>query len=314
MKRKVIQVAESTQLVSLPRKWTLKHKLKKGDEVEVVEEPDRIVIFPDKPPAEQERVTVDIRGLGRARYTLLAALYKSGYDEFKVLFSNADELRSVQQIVQENCLGFEIVEQTKDSVVARKVSEPIPDEFDPVLRRTLVFLQNVATGSFDAIVANDRDALKTVITVDSSINKFTYFCRRVLNKHGRGPYNKTSPLYYLVEVIEDIADHYKAICRLRLASNSKKLSSRSQDLYQEVNNLMIKFISLYYKFDWAKLNELHALNTKINNEMMQTLDKIPKGELPLVFRLLSIVEGLGTLDGPAVLICYDPKASIATWK
>ena len=44
MKRKVIQIAESTQLVSLPRKWALKYGVKKGDEVDVLEEGNKIVV------------------------------------------------------------------------------------------------------------------------------------------------------------------------------------------------------------------------------------------------------------------------------
>ena len=35
MKRKVIQIAESTQLVSLPRKWALANNIRRGDELEV---------------------------------------------------------------------------------------------------------------------------------------------------------------------------------------------------------------------------------------------------------------------------------------
>ena len=33
MKRKVIQIANSTQLISLPRKWSQKYGVKKGDEI-----------------------------------------------------------------------------------------------------------------------------------------------------------------------------------------------------------------------------------------------------------------------------------------
>ena len=32
VQRKVIQIAESTQLISLPRKWAVKHNIKKGDD------------------------------------------------------------------------------------------------------------------------------------------------------------------------------------------------------------------------------------------------------------------------------------------
>ena len=42
MKRKVIQIADSTQLISLPRKWSLAHGIKKGDELEIT---DDVLLF-----------------------------------------------------------------------------------------------------------------------------------------------------------------------------------------------------------------------------------------------------------------------------
>ena len=44
MKRKVIQIADSTQLVSLPRKWTIKNGIKKGDELEIVEKGPKLIV------------------------------------------------------------------------------------------------------------------------------------------------------------------------------------------------------------------------------------------------------------------------------
>ena len=44
MKRKVIQIADSTQLISLPRKWSLAHGIKKGDELEITEKGRQLTV------------------------------------------------------------------------------------------------------------------------------------------------------------------------------------------------------------------------------------------------------------------------------
>ena len=44
MKRKVIQIAGSTQLVSLPRKWAKEHNVRKGDEVDVQENGNTVIV------------------------------------------------------------------------------------------------------------------------------------------------------------------------------------------------------------------------------------------------------------------------------
>ena len=48
MKRKVIQIANSTQLISLPRKWSLQFGIKKGDELEVEEKGSQIIVSTEK--------------------------------------------------------------------------------------------------------------------------------------------------------------------------------------------------------------------------------------------------------------------------
>jgi len=48
MKRKIIQLAGKTMVVSLPAEWIRKFKVNKGDEVELKEEGKRIIINTDK--------------------------------------------------------------------------------------------------------------------------------------------------------------------------------------------------------------------------------------------------------------------------
>ena len=47
IKRRVIQIANSTQLISLPRKWTIQHNIKKGDELDVQEDGSKIILSTD---------------------------------------------------------------------------------------------------------------------------------------------------------------------------------------------------------------------------------------------------------------------------
>ena len=98
MKRKIIQIAESTQLVSLPRKWALRHGLKKGDEVEVIEEGDEVIIQTGK-EAKQEAVTIDLTKSGRLAERFLITAYRSGYDEVRILYKDPDILQRLQKTV-----------------------------------------------------------------------------------------------------------------------------------------------------------------------------------------------------------------------
>lgn len=313
MRRKVIQIAESTQLISLPRKWCIANNIKKGDELEISEEQDRLGISTTTGPKKQERVTVSIAGLGQASRALVSSLYKGGYDEFKVIFDSAEELRGVQDIVKDSCSNFEIVEQGKNYVVAKRISESIPEEFDSVLRRTFMFLKNMVEESYTAVEAGDANLLNTVIAMDSSINRFTYFCRRVLNKHGRGPYRVTSPLYLIVDELEEIADRYKYICRARLNIN-QKITPSLLGVFENVNKMVDLLTTLFYKFNWQTLNEIFSIKKSIDALVPALIQKIHKNEFPILLNLLVIADKIYELDGPLVLSRFDPTSSNAALK
>ena len=60
MKRKIIQLAGKTHVVSLPSKYVKKYGLKKGDEVDVEERGAQIVLSHGRETAI-EKVTIDLR-------------------------------------------------------------------------------------------------------------------------------------------------------------------------------------------------------------------------------------------------------------
>jgi bifunctional DNA-binding transcriptional regulator/antitoxin component of YhaV-PrlF toxin-antitoxin module len=75
MKRKVIQIAQSTQLISLPRKWAKKFGIKKGDELEVEEKGSSVTVSTSK-DIEAEKVTIKFDETKKFLKRPLSTLYK----------------------------------------------------------------------------------------------------------------------------------------------------------------------------------------------------------------------------------------------
>ncbi len=87
MKRRVIQIANSTQLISLPRKWTLQFGIKKGDELEVEEKGNKIEVSTEK-SRDIEKVVLDVSDLDRSSLIYyLRAAYRRGFDMVEVRFN-----------------------------------------------------------------------------------------------------------------------------------------------------------------------------------------------------------------------------------
>jgi len=304
MKRKVIQIAGSTQLVSLPREWALAQGIKKGEELDVEVQGDKIIVHSSsqkEPP--MERAEFDISGLSTIAKMILGALYKGGYDEIRLNFSSPEELHSVQDVIRNCCVGFEVVDQGKNFIVTRKISDAIYKEFDSVLRRMFLFLKTIATESLDAAKNRDVNGLQSIVGMDTNLNKSSSFCRRVLNKRGHSVFKKTAPIYFIADQLEEIGDDYKEICRA-IISNPIKLGDALLDLYQTINAFFDKFTELFYKFSYEKLREFMGAASIVNSKLKDLTLTAPKKDREVFMLLNSIAKKIEGMDGAAILVNF----------
>ncbi len=254
MKRKVIQIAGSTQLVSLPRAWALAHGIKKGDELEVDPQGNKVIISADKSASAFKTTEIDVTPVVPVLQRVLHALYKKGYDEVIVKYSAPETLQTVQHMLHNEIIGYEIVEQKADSCIIRAVAGGVDKEFDPILRRTFLLLKSMLEGIVEAIDKGDASRIPTLRAMESSNNKYTGFCRRLINKGGYGDYSKTALTYTLVEELEKIADECKYLCDYLSSSknNIKKVNKKIKILYKDLFELFNGCYELYYTPDIKK--------------------------------------------------------------
>lgn len=285
MKRKVIQIANSTQLISLPRKWAQKFGIKKGDELEIEEDGGRIVISTQ---AIDKVETIDLNAVGlehKLIKRLIAALYKGGFDEFRIHYSASEELQSIQAVAKDTCLGFEIVEQTKDKVVIRKVTTAIYEGFPPLFRRTFLFVISMANESLRAVTEKKVNLLRDVIQMDDNVNKLTDFCRRILNKEEHSQFKRSAPVYYISEQLEKIGDEYRSICDYLVERKSIKLCKGILNIYNDTNKLLENFYALFYKFDLDMVNDFRLKAIRLTNKINEGIYTVPRSELKVLLYL-----------------------------
>ena len=98
----------------------------------------------------------------------------------------------------------------------------------------------MANDSLEAIENNDLETLKHIEYRDYDINKFSYFCQRLLTKQ-HNP--KTRAIYQITDGLEVIGDEYKKISWY-ITKNKIKLTPKEIQLYSEIN----KFFNICYQF------------------------------------------------------------------
>ena len=274
MKRKIAQIGPSTLMISLPSKWAKKFNLKKGHELEITENNEKLIVSTQN-EIQKNELELNVSSLNLMLYRLIGAVYKAGYEQVKIIFNTPEQLEIIYDVLRKTCIGFEIIEQSKNFIIIKEISKPEHHEFENVLRRNFLFLLSVANDSLDSIKKQDYDELKNITLRDYNINKYSDFCRRILNK--RSISEKNPPLYHIIEQLEKLGDIYRDLC-LYIYENKLKIDKETLQIYQKINEFLNSFYVAFYKFNFENMEEFgrtrQALRELLNKSLnSKTQDK-----------------------------------------
>lgn len=293
--RRIIQLGTETYVVSLPSAWARQHKLKKGDELEVEETGPKLLIYP-KSEAKQGRAVVDVCGTMPVTKRILGALYKAGYDELEITFGSQKEFETIEQTIRDSFVGFEVVSKTKNSVIAKNVSEPKYEEFDVLIRRVFLLLLEMGEGCFKAFAAGNFEELQHVARLDNDVNRHVNFCRRTLNTIGHKVAAKVAPTYHMVEQLEKAGDCYRHICT-SLSETKPATKKWLTDLLADANFFVRKFYELYYRFSLQSLADFWNEKEKVENNVSAAIEVAGKKELPAILAISELVGNVAGANG-----------------
>lgn len=303
MRRKVIQIAESTQLISLPRKWCVERGIKKGDELEVEALGSRLTVTTEK-CLQSESVEVDISKLDRTSIMhLIRGLYKKGYDEIKLACSHptAHHYRTEQDISitsvihQEanRCPGLAIVDEKNNYCILKVISNADPKEFDNILRRTFILISDTCKDLILAAKENDRSLLESIEEKHDNVTRFISHSLRLINKRHDETKN-THFMYHLISMMDKIIDISKDTARNLLRYNNK-LKSESYEILEHICESYGLFYDLFYKFDLEKVHKITELKEKIYGDLIEKTKNVPPEEVLFLSDMYQALEIFKTL-------------------
>ena len=280
MKRKVIQIAESTQLVSLPRIWAKKYNVQKGDELEVTMK-DNILEISTERKDHLSEITIDITNLDRTSvFYVLRSAYRRGFDIIKVKFNNKTTMhyRTGEKVLVSSLLhqelqrwvGMQIIEQKENYFVYKSISKPSFEEIDLMLRRTFLLLMDACDEFVKAVGEKDNLILSAMDEKFYNILIFITYCQRLLNKIGYSEKYKNSLLYVLLVNLNKMGDilRYGA----RDAAKLQKVHPKTVSILKEIFGTIRIYYDLFYKFDFNKFTQIY----KIRDTILRDIDAVKK--------------------------------------
>ncbi|MBS3176651.1 phosphate uptake regulator PhoU [Candidatus Woesearchaeota archaeon] len=297
MRRKVVLHGPSTLTVSLPSKWARKFDVKRGDELDVEEEENNLKIHSPNSIKRVKQIQFDASQLDETlAWNVLTLLHKSGYDEIKLTSEDTDLFRNLQEKINSTLLGYEVIEQQTNSFLIKNIANEEISEFENILRRTFLVLLNFAKSSHEFLIL-DHKSLTKLLTLESTIDKLTNFCERVLNK-GNYRVDYLSYLYLVVWHLESIGDHYRDICKI--LSKYPKIHVRKEVLayYERVTGILERYYHLFYKFDFSAAQKLRMEQSQLKEEMVKLFaENLRQEEILLCHQLLNVNQRVHDLFG-----------------
>lgn len=263
MKRKVIQIAENTFVVSLPTEWVKRFNISKGDEIDLKEFNDGLIISPINELSAVKSIRINIANLNeRVIRWYLSALHKSGYDEIEINYIDKGQLKLIYELMKNLFTGFNIISETKNVVVLKSISKENKDEFDAALRRSFRITISMGAELIACLKPQtdklDSNKLELIKEKELLNNQLTNFCERLVNKHR---FENSAFLYTIIWNLEKICDNYKYIINELEKKNTTlkthpHVSKELLDIFELANNYLEQYYDLLFNFNITKLNAI----------------------------------------------------------
>lgn len=301
MKRKVNLVGPSTLTVSLPSKWVKKTSLKKGDEINLEEEGNRLIISSGI-NSSSKKIEIDITNMSTSSvWRMVRALYIIGYTQITVNFDNPYIINTASRRIftddpekletyrflrnlADRLNTLEVMEHSTNKIVLKETSKISFDDFDLYLKRILKVLDTITKEVYDATVAYDKGKLKNLLYFDNDVNISVDTCLKLLNNYSFS--HNVSLLIPLVIYLEVIGDIYIDIAKIGCYKKIK-IEKDTVMIFKNVNSLYSEFASLYL-FG----GDVNSINVKIKQLRYELFDKMLKNNDPYLFLLRQITDNL----------------------
>lgn len=302
MRRKIIKQGHNTLTITLPSSWVKRLKLKQGDEIDLAERDNSIVITGFK-NEEEKSCIIDITDLTvPLLWRYFQSAYRSGCDQMKIIFDPHHRryedayhyyttlfdyaklgekmppkpaIAMIQEVVN-RFIGVDIIESGDDYCIVRELGMVSSKEFDKSLRRIFHVILQMFDRLNEAINNNeikDVSLCKELHAIDLNVDKLVDYCARILNKTSHAfPESKKHLMFSTLFILELVGDEFKYIGK-HFASSKKPLKG-IQSILHDVKKHFNQYYKLYYDFDRKSIIEFGKNDMRVYEKHYNIRNKV----------------------------------------
>jgi phosphate uptake regulator len=280
MKRRLIQQKDSFTL-TIPIKWVRDNNLEKNDEINVIQEDNKLVLQPGelKEPIKKTEVKLTPSNF-KAFRSLIGGLYRRGYDEIKVLFKDPKVISELQKTA-DMLYGFEVFDIDDKSCIIKSVFKVESVELKSVINKMVNIVKTMQNIITQDIKNNDLKSKEELWQFRNSIYKQRDLVARTIVKQRLLDHNHF-PYYLLAFYLWHIARNYAYF----YVSFPKNYKAEKQEL--AFLNKLTEYFNV--SFTWIESEEVierYEEYMKLMDSSLKTMSK--KGKVSVIYPYCTVI-------------------------
>ncbi len=304
MKRKLIKQGGSGLTLYIPKNWLDERGLKPGDEVNVDESGDYLLVSAEVKKENTIVLNLDGHELESDVYIpALTHVYRLGYDKIEVNSNNSKIIHAIEENVIPLLIGFEIVTKDKNLIVLENISEPSDDKFLTMLRRIFLIIDEMGE---QVVCKIENPRFKSRMPeLKKQIHKLCIFCKRNLTKKIHTTHN---PLVYweMITYLLAIGHAYHYLYEyLRKNQKKMKIGGGIKDYLTATNEYFDMLYDAHYEKKTDKIFLMNKTKKKIVFTWPENLLEEGKENAVMVSKLSYIARITGLCSGSVYYAIVD---------
>jgi phosphate uptake regulator len=256
MKRKLVKQGAATLMISLPAKWAKTHNLDKGDEINIEEKGNTVLISIEEQKVKKETtITISSENESSVR-TIITSAYRLGYDKITVKTS-LKVIEKIKEVVK-NLLGFEIIKQYPDGCTIENITEPSAEQFDNIFAKVILNIEELFLIAKEMIEGKKSKFEE----IEHKITEFDNFCRRVIAKN-QTEKNRSLREAFHSSLYRGQREIYHLLIYLEKKPKDTKAQKEFLELLEQIKEVFILLKEAYYKKDLSQIEKLHEKEKEI---------------------------------------------------
>lgn len=308
--RKVQQTGGSSFIISLPKEWIEKHKIKPKDTLGILSQPDgNLLVSPNINSEDYIRSKdFDVDNISDSNYLfrILIGMYIMGYTVITIKSSKKFEpfIRDTIINFTKIAIGPEIIEESNNIIKIKDLLNPKEMPFEKTLRRMYVLAQDMHENAIKALNSGDKTLAEEVIKRDDEVDRLHWLIGRqshivlrdiILCQKMGITLEDISHFQSIGRFLERIADHSVKIAKNVLLIDFQKID---KEILTDLSKASIIALKMLGSSLDAWLNKsINLANENINSvkklidiceNIYFKLDKVAEFSVPIGYVIESI--------------------------